>query len=157
MDGKEELLQTLFEVAFVELSDGLDVLDVGLRLFQGLVYGLWVVETLGEGDNLRSDEDVASGDLFLQLDAVQRGATAQGHIGLSAGEYPSGKVYHHPAEGQPLAFVNGDGPCQADGVLDEYAQFLLLYLFLRFVISVADVAPLVLLHVVFTAVFGDDV
>ena len=46
------------------------VLDIGLRLFQGFVDGLPVVKALGEVDDFRSYEDVASGDRLLQLDAV---------------------------------------------------------------------------------------
>ena len=53
--------------------------------------------------------------------------------------------------------MDGDGPSQSDGVLDEHAQFLFLNFLLLFVVSVADVRPSFFLYVEFLSVFGDDV
>ena len=66
----------------------------------------------------------AAVDRLIQLDAVERGAAAQRHVGLSAGKRAAGEVDDYPAEGEPLTFMYGDGPCQADGVLGEAAQVL---------------------------------
>ena len=52
-----------------------------------------------------------------------------------------GKVYDYTAKGQTLAFVHGDGPCQADGILCESTQFFFLNLLFLFVVLVTDVAP----------------
>ena len=71
MNRLEELLKESLEVAFIEVLHSFLVLDVGLRLLQCLVDGLPVIEALGEGHDFRSHEDVATGDGFLQLDAVE--------------------------------------------------------------------------------------
>ena len=56
-----------------------------------------------------------------------------------------------------MALVDGDGPCQAHGILCKGSQFFLFNLFLFFVVFVADVSPRLSFDVTFLAVVGDDV
>ena len=51
----------------------------------------------------------------------ERGAAAEGHVGLSAGEGSCAEVDGDLLEGEALALVDGDGPCQTDGELGEGA------------------------------------
>ena len=152
--GFEEVVQECREVGLVEGFDGRDVLFVGLCLLQGPFYGLAVVEPLREGDDFRPHEDIGTADFPFQLDAFQRGAAAQGDVGLSAGKDASGKVDDRPVEGQPLTFVYRDGPGQPDGVLGEGAQLFFFYFLLLLVVPVAYVAPAFAFHLVFRPVFG---
>ena len=126
-------------------------------MLQGTVDGGAVVEAFGEADNLRTHEYIGTADGLFQLDAFQRGAAAEGYVCLPTGKHAAGKVDDYPAEGQPLALVDGDGPCQAHGILCKGSQFFLFNLFLFFVVFVADVSPRLSFDVTFLAVVGDDV
>ena len=53
--------------------------------------------------------------------------------------------------------MDGDGPCQAHGILCKGTQLFLFNLFLFFVVFVADVSPRLSFDVTFLAVVGDDV
>ena len=46
MNGFEELVKESFKITFIKVLDRFFILDVGLRLFQSLVNGLPVVESL---------------------------------------------------------------------------------------------------------------
>ena len=157
MNCLEELVEESFEVSFVEMLDCFLVLYVRLCLFQSLVYGLAVVEPLRKIYNLRTYEDVASGNRLFQLDAVQGGASAEGYISLATGKDSSGEINHHPTESQPLALVNGDSPCQADWVLNENSEFFFFDALLFFVVTVTDIRPPFFLYIEFLSVFGDDI
>jgi len=100
-----------------------------------------VVESSGKTDNLGTDKNIRAADRLFQLNSFKRCATAESYISLSAGKHSSGKVYDYTAKGQTLAFVHGDGPCQADGILCESTQFFFLNLLFLFVVLVTDVAP----------------
>ena len=155
--GAEKCVEERVEVAVVEGPDGLHVEHVGLCLAEGAVDGLPVVELLGEADYLGTDEDVAARDGLAECDAVERGAPAEGDIGLSAGEDASREVDVHAAEREPLAFVYGDGPGQPERELGECAEFFLFDAFFLFIIGIADVAPHFAAHVIFPSVVGDDI
>ena len=90
------------------------------------------------------------------MDAFQRGASAEGYVSLSTDKYAAGEVDNDPAEGQSLAFVDGDGPCQPYGELREGAEYFLFYLLFLLVVFVAAVIPLLRLHVALYPVVGDD-
>jgi hypothetical protein len=130
MDGLEEALEEGFEVAALEGAVGVGILYVGLCQAEGVVDGLAVVELACEEGYLGLYEDVGVGDGLAELQAVEGGAAAQGHVGLPAGEDAAREVDHGAAEGEALALVDGDGPCQAEGELGEHAELLLLYLLL---------------------------
>ena len=51
----------------------------------------------------------------------------------------------------------GDSPCQAHRELCESAQFFFLYLFLLFVISIANVTPGFWFHIVLFTCFSNDI
>src|SRR5574344_2795523 len=155
MDGLEEALEESFEVAALEGAVGIGILYVGLCQTQGVVDGLAVVELACEEGYLGFYEDVAVGDRLAELQTVEGGAAAQGHVGLSAGEYAARKVDHCAAEGETLALVDGDCPCQAEGKLSEHTEFFLFYLFLLVIVGVAHVAPDGALHIVLVAALGD--
>ena len=157
MDGFEELRQEGVEVPLVEGAGSRSILDVGLCLFQSAVDGLRVVEAAGELRDFRPHEHVCPADGLAQLQPFERGASAQGHVGLSAGKDAACQVDHGAAEGQPLALMDGYGPSQADGILREGAQHFFFYFPLLFVVAVADVSPRLGPHVTFVAVVGDDV
>ncbi len=94
---------------------------------------------------------------FLSVMPLQRSATAQGHVDLSAGEDAPGEVDGHLAERQALAFVDGDGPGQPQGKLSEGAELFLFNLFFFFVVRVAHVAPHFACDFQLVALFRGDV
>ena len=129
------------------------ILLVCLALENGLAHQLSVVVAAGEGNDLRTYEDVGGSDRFLKGDSLQRAASAQGHIGLSASKgSASGEVYLHTTESQSLALMDGDSPRQPQRELDKDAQ-LLFNDFLFFLIeSIPHVLPDLTHHIVFMAV-----
>ena len=70
-------------------------------------------------------ENLAASDRVFEANAFQGSATAQCHIGLSAGKYSSREVDMHIAESESLTFVHGDSPCQSNWELYIGAYFLL--------------------------------
>jgi hypothetical protein len=63
-------------------------------------------------------------DLFLEDDPFEVGAPAQGDIDLAVSEGAAADVDDDSVESLPLALVDGDGPGQAERILDERADSL---------------------------------
>ena len=149
-----ELVQTQFEIAFVECLYRFFVQDIGLRLLQRALHGLRVVKVLCESQNFGADEDVAALNLGFQLNAFERCASAQSNVGLSASKDASAEVYHHARECESLTLVDCYCPRQFYRELAERAEFFLLYLLFGFVVCVSHVAPFVFRNPEAIALFG---
>ena len=119
MDGFKELVEESLKIPFVERFGSSCILNVRLRLFQGAVDGLTVVETFGKSCNFGAYEYVGATDRLPQLYSFQRRTSAECYVRLSSGKHSSGEVDNYPAERQPLTFMNSDGPCQSYGILGE--------------------------------------
>ena len=50
-------------------------------------------------------------------------------------------IDHRPLEGEPLAFVDRDGPGQAYRILGKRTQFLFVDLVVLFIVDITDVLP----------------
>ena len=94
------------------------------------------------------------GDWGGQYQPFKGAASAEGHIYLSRGEGGS-RVDDHPVECQSLAFVDGDGPGQAQGHLGECPLHLGLYRVGLFVDLVFRVLPYLWCHLYRGLAAGD--
>ena len=133
------------------------ILLVCLTLENGLAHQFPIVVAAGEGNDLRTYEDVGGTDRFLKGDSLQRATSAQGHIGLSASKgSASGEVYLHPTESQSLTLMDGDSPSQPQRELDKDAQLLFNDFLFLLVESIPHVLPNLTYNIVFVAVFIND-
>ena len=124
------------QVTLVFLLQGGQLLDAAL--------GLGFLLTDVAVDALVVDDGVPVQRLG-QRQSLQCAATAQGHIHLARGERLT-SIDDGMVEGQALTFVDGDGPCQSQGVLGEGALHLGLYDACFGVQRVAGVFPFQWLH-----------
>ena len=114
---------------------------VGPFLFHRLVKNLSAVELPAEVNDRQADDDVTFAQRLQQGDSLQRCATRQSHIGLSAGKSATHKIKHHMIEREALTLVDRQRPSGFQGYLHEGSQHLLLDLLLLFVIGVLHVFP----------------
>ena len=61
----KEMVEEDFEISFIECFGCSSIFYVGLRLFQGAVYGLSVVEAFGKIHYFRAYEDISPIHRFL--------------------------------------------------------------------------------------------
>lgn len=129
VDGEEEVIQGSLHVALVEGYRGIVILSVCLALLQCVVDDVVVIVLSGKLLDLISHKHLVVSNRFLQTDTLQACAARQCHVGLSSGKDTASKVYLHLVEGEALALVYGDSPCQSDRVLQIPTDFFFLNLF----------------------------
>ena len=137
----EQFAQLLSEILFSELRQQL---NAALRLLFLPCY-VCVDTCVVDNGPLR--------DAAGQHQPFERFASAQGYVNLSGGKREAG-IYDGALKGESLAFVNGDGPCQSQGILAERALHLGFNLLCFFVEHVFGVLPCHGLHFDVVVVVG---
>ena len=111
-----------------------------LFLFQLLFDDLVWPIVFREAGNAGVGADRVGSDPGAQYQAMEGRQAAEGHIDL-AGRKGIAGVDHGFFECQALAFMDGDGPGQPDGILGEATQLFFVNPVFFLVVAVADIPP----------------
>ena len=100
-----------------------------------------IVVTDSKVQHLSAGSHVLRDDVPRKEQSTQGAHTAQRHIELPIGKHAATEVKREFVEGQALALVDSDGPCELERELGEGAGNLFLHLSLITVVLITDRIP----------------